>query len=318
MAYLTIVDSDEDYLLQLVRRLEKMKVLNYEIKAFSDMDSFLAFSRSTRSEILMIGEELIDERAQYNADRVLSLTRDVNVDGIYRYQSVGDILQSVIEENRDAIRIRTRSRAVRVAAICSAGSPFLRQMTGLVMLHHEGERLRCLYLCTDGIGSVGHLFADGEQRGGLSEILYFTMQEGEHLMAEILKYRQRIGSCDVIAPAEHLQEPGEAEADTWVRLFAALEDGGFYDEIVVEVNPASPAAVSLLRRADIIYYPVHANTVTAAIDERWLNYMADREGAVYEKIRVMDLYAPLPPRHSDMTALLSTPLAEEITHYVGM
>lgn len=319
MAYLTILDYDEEYLLNLQRYLQEQKLLDYEIQTFSKPKQFELFNQTHRTEILLADSDFLESltvRPPCDAMFILSGNEEIQDEcSLYKYQSAAKLMAEVIRRSREGLRIQRGDRQVRFTGLFARSHPLLKLYTGISMVLRRNKDRRVLYLCLNPFDSAGEWMGI-HGNGSISDILYYTMQKNGDPMPCLLRERITTLGCDLIPPSRNPEELREIDPAVWKRLFAGIAASGQYDEVIVEIDAALPYGEDMLQWMDAVLYPIRSGDVSAEVDRKYLEYLCGRYPVLKERLSVLAVTSGIPQSPPDPEELPQCDVIREISSYV--
>ena len=153
-----VFDTDEEYARKLMNAMNAKKGIIYKTIIFTDEDALYRYFEKETVQLLVIGEEIILQKAQkIQADKTVILTENENGGGVYKYQAAEKLISEIIGEDNKSMEASSYK-----AVITGVYSP----------IHYAGKTSFSLALAKAYAKSGRRtLYLNLEEFSGLSEIL---------------------------------------------------------------------------------------------------------------------------------------------------
>ncbi len=264
---LVICDAEEEYLIGIQNYFVKKKLIDFQIKSFSDIEQLKAFCCCNSIEILLLNEVFLKEFDEELPVKQLFLLSDEKLceeyeeseSGyaiLYKYQSAEKILSFILDcyaRNGGCSRGGKKDKNTpEVIIFYSPDGQSNQTVAALAAGQVLSEQKRVLYLnlsLFSGLEKALHTSFESD----LSDFIYFAWKHSERLAYKLEAMKKRVSGLDYIAPARNPKDLLQIDEVQWETIWDALFDMGNYQEIIIEVTDACRGLERLLDRADRIY-----------------------------------------------------------------
>ncbi len=264
--FIAIIDSEEAYAIKLADYFRAKSGLNYDIQVFTNIHSFIDFSKTNYSDILIISEIYGDYIADFvNIGQVYILSEgsiDISLtdySSIYKYQSTENIIREVMTSYA-ALNISPRKISLNTAAssIISVYSPVKRcgkttfsLVLGCILAQNESS----LYISLEEYSSLS-FYTKTSYTSDLSDLLYFYRQNPYNLDKKLLSMSHSLHKLDYIPPMRFSLDLKSLSGEDWCTLIRDIINVGRYKNIILDISDCIMDIFELLSLSDIVYFPI--------------------------------------------------------------
>lgn len=295
-----ICDSDSMYATRFMEFLKKRVDFDFEIAAFTRVESLEEYCKEHRIEILLAGEEFLN--MEQNSARIkyiyeLSEQRDRErtsaVPGIFRYQSVRNIMNEVLLDYNNKEHKEGISHGNPHMKVISVFAPipdinkliFAWSFAGIL-----SERRKVLFIPLDAL-PTRILTQEVTEQYGLSDLIYYLKENNSNLLTKLRTQIQHNGSLSFLSGLTNgldLFSLDEEEAD---RLIESLGHQTDYQMVIFYISHYSGTMVEFLKQSDELFLTSSDSPYEASVLKEWLRQM-DFIGLTEKTSRIHKLYLP--------------------------
>lgn len=263
--YFAVCDLEESYAFHLMEYLTERRSIPFEILAFSEVESLLAFAAENPVEILLISDRMMcDEIRRLSIGKIVILS-DGEVTPefsayptVYKYQPSDYLVAEVMNYYAHQAVPRTWTvlkRDVRVIGIYSPVNRCGKTCFALTLGQILAMKKSVLYINLEEYSGFESLTGQAYP-ADISDVLYFLRQNKGNVIFKLNAAVQRLGGMDYLPPAFSAGDLREISAAQWQKLIEEVLSAGGYDVLVLDIAETVEDKFALLNCCTEIYMPV--------------------------------------------------------------
>ena len=208
-----VCDLEAEYARNFMDYLNQKKNIPFEIQAFTNVSSFVAYAKENPVELLLISAEaMCREVGELDIGKIVILTEGSKPEeldkyaDVYKYQASSDIVREVMAcyGAEKAVLPAQMPALKKTTELFGIYSPlgFCGQTSfALALAQILGREKPVLYLNMEEYSGFEELF-EKEYPYTLSDLLYFVRQEQAGITVKMNSMIQSMGSVDFIPPVQ--------------------------------------------------------------------------------------------------------------------
>ena len=241
---LGILDVDEEYAMNLVSFMNKRNHRECEIAGFTSIVNVEQYLKTKPIELLLVSDRVDKEKVkELNIGKVIILAEEERADTeqptVYKYQSAQLLVREVMTyyAKMEAAQMSESGRLnmVKKIGIFSLSSPCQRMMASMAVAQEKGKKEPVLYLNFEEYAGISKLLGL-EQRGDLSDFVYYYKNQREHLEEELARLVCRRGNMDMLAPFTVGQDLYEIHIQEWRKVLNEIALISHYHTIILDIG----------------------------------------------------------------------------------
>ena len=268
-----VCDLEAEFACNFMDYLNKKKNIPFEIQAFTNVESLVAYLRENPVELLLISADaMCDEIGELDIGKIVILTEGnkpsefVDYSGVYKYQASSDIVREVMacygaEKSILPVKSPILKRGTELIGVYSPIGGCLQTSFALTLAQIIGKDRSVLYLNLEEYSG----FEESTQKKythTLSDLLYFAKQGDINLTAKMNGMIESMGSVDFIPP---VQSPEDIRGSRWQdieRLLGEISIHSNYDTIIIDVGNGIDEVFQLLEMCKTVYVPTKKDDIS--------------------------------------------------------
>lgn len=258
-----ICDVEEEYARNLMREAGMHSELGFQIHLFQELDQLKEFSKQKTVDIMLLGEDYpAEERQMIEADKRYILVKGDERDllpgekGIYKYQSSGMILGSILEGTMDTeeepVRKGTNNTGGQLIGIYSPVHRIGKTKFAVDMGRDLAKIGPVLYLNLEEYAGCSYYFPENEG-GNLGDLFYYIRQEAGNLGLKISAAAGQIEGMDYVLPMPVIQDLRSVREKEWINLFEEIFANCIYRTVILDLGDGIDGLYEILRRCYTVY-----------------------------------------------------------------
>lgn len=337
---MAVLDPETRYAERLCDYTNHKRKLPLRAVAFSDFESYAAFSKTHKVKLLLAEEALIAGEYELRADQVIALCGNeagarsgsggngfrgslpVSCDArIYKYQSGEEILREVMTALGEGSAGFFQPPSGKTAKLISVFSPVGRcGKTSFALLFSvlKARTDKVLYLNFEMFSGLSELLSE-TPRTGLSDALYH-LKQGTLDPAKLSALLYRFQGVDYLPPARSAEDMMTAEDEDYAALLEFLLRETEYDYIIADTGGFCAATADILDLSDCIYMPVKDDFISEGKRSEAERYFKEAgKEALLKRIKQIRLPDPgsIRSRGLYLESLLLSPFGDYVRSLAG-
>lgn len=297
-----VCDLEEEYARNFMEYLNQKKNLPFEVQAFTNVESLLAYGRENHIELLLISAQaMCREVGELNTGKTMILTEGTKPEefdayaGVYKYQASSDIIREVMAcygESRVLLpqQVPALKKTTEILGVYSPVGRCLQTSFALTLGQILGREKSVLYLNMEEYAGFEELLGR-TFHGTLSDLLYYAGQEETNLMVQLNGIVQSMGHLDLIPPVQFPEDIRQTSFEEWEGLLRELVLHSSYEIIILDIGNGIDELFRLLDMCSRIYMPVRSDMMSRCKTEQYENMLRMRDwGQILAKTVKMHLH----------------------------
>lgn len=271
-----ILDRSENYAVRLTEYINEGHILPYRTLAFTSVQAVREASKAYDIEIFLFDEAFAAEETD-DVDAAVSViltesdTPEENQ--VCRYQSADGVIKDVLGKIDFYGSVRAAASGAKVISVYSPATKCFKTTAALAIAIGCGRMGRALFISLEQFAGLDNILR--EDRGGLSEAIYYFHLGGESACGKILSCTGSTGMFDYLAPVTCADDVADLTCEDIVKLISMLADKGSYQYIITDVGCVFNRPWKLFEISERIVVPEP------------LDYMGKRKAAQFERYLIM-------------------------------
>lgn len=261
-----VCDLEASYACNLMDYLNEKKNTPFEVQAFTNVESLMAFARDNQLEILLISTRaMCNEIKELQIKRIIILSEGEPLQNleeypfVYKYQSSDNLISEVMEHYAACTpHLQMISSTMKKTRIYGIYSPIRRsRKTSFALTLGEilAETKQVLYLNLEEFSGFEELFGVS-YRTDISDLIYFSRQKEGNLVYRINAVVQNFHGLQYIPPALSPFDLKDVSGEEWISLLNQIISYCEYDVILMDLGDQTDDLFDILNICDRIYMPV--------------------------------------------------------------
>lgn len=259
-----VLDTEENYAVRMATNFNTKKVFPYNMRAFSEMESYLECAKENEVVLLLVADNAYKELLNTSAGMIIrlsdqsqSLESDDGMLRVGKYQAIDSIIRDVIslyesEGNLDGVlRGATKSKMI---CVYSPNGNCGKTTLALLLAHEKGKKHRVLYINLEEFSGLGEMLP--ERKGNLSDALFYYHTGIGNGMGKYLTVICQGDGFDYLPPtlcATDIPYLSSQMISDFVEQITSL---GNYEYIIVDVGNLVKEPWKLLAKAEVVLMPL--------------------------------------------------------------
>lgn len=257
-----------------------MNYMNYQgniplqIHIYTRIDPLLDYLKNSEVDILFIAEEYVElcNQIEELISHIFILwegkesQESYSRHCIFKYQAAKSIIKEFYDiyleqdnhktEYANIISAHNNNYIVGVFSLQSSNNQMLYS---LMLSKYYSKNQKVLYISFD----LFHQFSwlEGEEKGGLSEVLYYVKQRKANLTHKIDSVVSKYGNFHVISPVHHYQDLYEVTEDDIEFFLECLRDSCEYTVVIIDIGIFGNSIHKILKECNKIYILKEKNQI---------------------------------------------------------
>ena len=292
-----VYDSSEGYIRRLMEYLNQKKDLWFDVKGFNDTTSLEAYLNKHKVDVLLFSMEELVEEEEDKEEKYDKVIHHENVkEFIYfgerrnsksvvrfisKYQSVEDILdglRDVIfskEEQRNMEADNERQKRADLTCIYAPSGDGELVSIALRLSEMVSAHMRVLLIDMSRF-SLLPILLEGEERGNLSDLLYYYTTNPQRMRECLNESRCRFNNVDVLSASDDMEDLNELPEEKWPDFIQRIAACGGYESVFIYMGEAFRNLEYLFDDCDVIYIPEVERYTVKFIISRFVKYWMEK------------------------------------------
>ncbi len=298
---IAICDREEEYAQRLMEYMNRKNSFFLQAQAFSREESIRKYADKNKINFLLISESMLNEKTafvQAGKTVILSEQRDSLKSSdeakIYKYQSAENIVSEVMSlyeaEGIVSGDFKIRKGEKKIIGIYSPASAGEKTEFSLAFAKVLSKYTEVLYMNLESFSGLEELL-EGNDKGDLSDLLYFARQAKLSPAARLPAVTVSNGSLDVVVPARFPEDIKEIEIKQWSELFSALLSDTDYKLLLINIGNEVRDALGLCTLCSLVIVPERESVIESARIKELEEYIEQRglDGAAFRRYRLPEI-----------------------------
>ncbi len=254
-----ILDSEEAYALRLTECLNSEGRFRFQIRTFSDAETFMSCVRECDIRLLIVGELLLDTINPTVAECIICLSEGNTGDNteypmVMKYQAGDKVVREIMalyeEQKPEDNHIRTTAEAKLIGVYSPNGNCYKTSFC-VALAHELGQQCKVLYINLEEFSGLSQLLTEGKY--SLSDALYYYRigEQGIRLLSVITEGN----SFDYVWPASSAEDLAELTEDELLSLTERIVRLGGYEQVIIDMGGYIKRPWSFMESLDCVYTP---------------------------------------------------------------
>lgn len=260
-----ICDVEASFAYNFMEYFIRKKSCPFEIQAFTNRESLIAFAENHEIDLLLISNQAITEEIrQLKIGKIILLSEGEilehypDLQSVYKYQSSENIIREVLDyyvETSPAVSRMILKNEVQVIGIYSPVKRALKTSFALVAGQILAKTKKALYLNLEAYSGFQSVL-DTEYESDLSDLLYYARQQGQNVMARLPAIVRSFHGLDYVPPVKIPTDIAEAGVEDWQNLLDEIILKTEYEVLIIDFSDSVQGLPELLNRCTAVYVPV--------------------------------------------------------------
>lgn len=272
---MAIYDLDGIYAERFMEYINRSKSIPFQVRAFSEEESFLAYAKEEEIEILLVSEKAVTEEIRrlpishiiVLSEETYGIKEKVNEKTIYKYQSSHQIVREVMcyyaEQRNTAEYYGCTREEGKIIGIYSPIRRSLKTTFALTLGQILSEKVNTLYINLEEYSGFSSLF-EKDYVGDLSDLIYFMNERSASLIIKLQGIVQSMNQLDYIPPCIYPSDLKTISGEEWVSLLDDIRKKSSYGVTILDMGENIQGLYSLLSKCNIIYSPIREDKISMA------------------------------------------------------
>ena len=235
-----VCDLEVDYALNFMDYLNHKKNIPFEIQAFTNVESLIAYGKMNHIELLLISQK--------------AMCRQVHV--------VREVMACYGAEKAVAPAVfPVLKKTTEIYAVYSPLGRCLKTSFALTLGQILAKERAVLYLNLEEYSGFEEMLGKGFAQN-LSDLLYFVRQENGNLIYKMNSMVQTINNLDFIPPVRTPEDIRGTAWEDWEKLIQEIVLHSNYEFVILDIGGAVDGTFQVLDMCRRIYMPVLSDPVS--------------------------------------------------------
>ena len=299
-AVFAICDSESMYIYNLMEYVHSRTGEEFEVQAFTVVESLCACAKDKTIEILLISGKLLCEQVrELQIRKVMVLSEGEQIcelseySAVYKYQPADSLIAEVMDSYarvKEAPAAALFKPEVEVTGIYSPVKRTGKTSFALTLGQLLASTKAVLYLNLEEYAGFDVLM-NRQFDGDISDLMYFSGSGKGNLISKLGGLVQTINNLDYIPPAFSPFDLRSIKCSEWLGLIEDLCSYSSYEVILLDFGEQVDNLPELLNRCGKIYMPVREDSMAVTKIAQYEKVMVARE---YEEVLGKTIKLKLP------------------------
>ncbi|MCR5417674.1 MAG: hypothetical protein K6E84_02010 [Lachnospiraceae bacterium] len=311
---IVICDKEATFVSMLAKNLKRVFLPKQpQVLVFDDGAKMFADKTVWEDSVLLLGDSMLGafemEKLTEGAVKIIPLTEQRGREGIFKYQSAGDLSRQILEiilSSDDLIvsasdRVSAKDSAF-VMGLYSPARPLIQSRISLTMGQIIAAKKKCLYLNLEPYSGMEYLMQK-EFSHDLTDLLFFIRNQENRLPWRLKSLVESVGKLDYIPPVFSYPDLEEMEPDGMCKLIDRIATETDYEVLILDLCEMR-GIFTLLKRCDRIICPYQSEGLAEAKVDQYEKMLAFlKEDQLKERLERVKLpaFSHLPREVSRLT-----------------
>ncbi len=271
-----VLDQSENYAVRLTEYINSRHALPYQALAFTSVEAVKECGDMYDIELLVADEFFKQEQIEKIGAAACVILADNNEkkeNHVCRYQSADNVIKDVIGQINGYDAGSVAVSDTKVISVYSPATKCFKTTTSLAISTACGKLGKTLFISLEQFAGLNSILRD--DRGGLSEAIYYYHIGGEGAYGKILSCTDTVNGFDYLAPVICADDVADLTCQEIVSFVSMLVEKGGYRYIVADVGCVFNRPWKLFEISDRVIMPEP------------LDYMGKRKTLQLEQYLVM-------------------------------
>lgn len=262
---LCICDWETRFLTGFVEYYLSKSIDILDIKVFSDVDRLLEFSKRRSVDVLLIGNELMNEDIENSTIKKILILSEGDIQKkfseyptIYKYQSSEKIISEILNFYADVIKEDTsnliKRRRMRIIGVYSPVRRSGKTSLALALGQLLAKGKKVLYLNLEEFSGLYGVL-NSSYKGDLLDVIFYQRQGSGNMRYKLKGVTSTVNGLDYISPALYSEELRNVECTEWLELIDTIDCQTDYDVLILDIGETVNGLINILEKCSIIYMP---------------------------------------------------------------
>lgn len=268
-----VCDLEVDYALNFMDYLNHKKNIPFEIQAFTNVESLIAYGKMNHIELLLISQKAMCRQVQdLEIGKIVILSEGVHppdldrYPSVYKYQASSDVVREVMacygaEKAVAPAVFPVLKKTTEIYAVYSPLGRCLKTSFALTLGQILAKERAVLYLNLEEYSGFEEMLGKGFAQN-LSDLLYFVRQENGNLIYKMNSMVQTINNLDFIPPVRTPEDIRGTAWEDWEKLIQEIVLHSNYEFVILDIGGAVDGTFQVLDMCRRIYMPVLSDPVS--------------------------------------------------------
>ena len=268
-----VCDLEVDYALNFMDYLNHKKNIPFEIQAFTNVESLIAYGKMNHIELLLISQKAMCRQVQeLEIGKIVILSEGVHppdldrYPSVYKYQASSDVVREVMacygaEKAVAPAVFPVLKKTTEIYAVYSPLGRCLKTSFALTLGQILAKERAVLYLNLEEYSGFEEMLGKGFAQN-LSDLLYFVRQENGNLIYKMNSMVQTINNLDFIPPVRTPEDIRGTAWEDWEKLVQEIVLHSNYEFVILDIGGAVDGTFQVLDMCRKIYMPVLSDPVS--------------------------------------------------------
>lgn len=257
---IAICDTDKEYSTAVSKYIQEQRMLQVEVQIFTSPEALKEGLQNQKMQLLVITkdfEEVLEDMEEVPKYILLSESRktlpEKNVPVIFKYQSVRKIIKEIMNTMLNDMpaqmqMIVKRELKGKIIGVFSPSPHISSTKYAFAVAKELAKRHRVLYITLEP-------FSQGGMEDGLSELLYYTRENGCNLLLKIQSIVNIKDNVDCILPVSNYKDLLEIQTEDIKKWIEGMCHPEGYDYVVVNMEFVGKVTFEIMNHCEWICLP---------------------------------------------------------------
>ena len=254
-----VCDLEVDYALNFMDYLNHKKNIPFEIQAFTNVESLIAYGKMNHIELLLISQKAMCRQVQeLEIGKIVILSEGVHppdldrYPSVYKYQASSDVVREVMacygaEKAVAPAVFPVLKKTTEIYAVYSPLGRCLKTSFALTLGQILAKERAVLYLNLEEYSGFEEMLGKGFAQN-LSDLLYFVRQENGNLIYKMNSMVQTINNLDFIPPVRTPEDIRGTAWEDWEKLIQEIVLHSNYEFVILDIGGAVDGTFQVLKQ----------------------------------------------------------------------
>jgi len=266
---LSIIDSDEKYVIKLMGYVNHLKDSQFHVSAFTQVEGFIAYEADHKTDAIVCSSEYADDVKKLPNARgidIVILTKDKQADvtecpHVYKYQSALDVYKEIVFSCKK-LRMSEGAKGLAIDTGIIGIIPIYNQENtfylGALLADCLGRTCKTLYISFDAFFNDS-IYGNDSECMSITEGFSYLGQNEEHGKKALSKLIFAAENNDVMGGCTHYADCTEMSGEDAVMLVERLRTVDAYKKIIIDFGGFNNMTGALIKYCDRCYVPLPVN-----------------------------------------------------------
>ena len=242
-----VCDLEVDYALNFMDYLNHKKNIPFEIQAFTNVESLIAYGKMNHIELLLISQKAMCRQVQeLEIGKIVILSEGVHppdldrYPSVYKYQASSDVVREVMacygaEKAVAPAVFPVLKKTTEIYAVYSPLGRCLKTSFALTLGQILAKERAVLYLNLESYSGFEELLGK-KFPANLSDLFYYVRQGNENLIHRMNGMIQTVNNLDFIPPVRTPSDIRTVDWEDWERLLQEIVLHSSYEVLILDLS----------------------------------------------------------------------------------